>query len=176
MLQRMDAENHLWTGLLSDSAFRELFAGRGVIGDYLRLREQNESIRAKAVELLFAATRRLAGEASTSGLAVVAEEFDECSFEVSSARVSGPGLRLRHGVRCLTLEAGWTRFPSDGVLREGALALARLSHFGMPQKTALLHLLVFDERPRWFTIGRDGIRRSFEAEDLVRHLQWLICA
>lgn len=167
----MNADKNIWISLLGDPEFQEMFSGRGIIGDYIKLREQNDAIREKAVEVLFAAARTLADEASKQGLTVVVEEFDQCRFESRSARVSGPGIRIRHGVRCLTLEAGWTRVASDGVLSEGALALARISHFGIPEKTALLHLLLFEERPRWFTIGRDGIRRSFEAEDLVGHFQ-----
>lgn len=172
----MQRDKDFWTGMLDDPSFRELFSGRGVIADYIKLRDRNDEIRTKAVEILFSAIGALVHEAEKKGVALSSEEFDECSFEQRPARVTGPGLRIRHGVRCLTVEAGWTRVPSDGVMGEGALALARLSHFGFPEKTTVLYLLIFEERPRWFTIGRDGIRRSFEAEELVQHLQLLIGA
>lgn len=170
----MTEDGQLWAKFLSDESFRELFSGKGVISDYIELRERNNEVRARAIQALFAAVQMLAAEASHSGMAVDIEEFKECRLEFGSTKATGPGLRVRHGVRCLTFESGWTRNPSDGVMPEGSLALARISHFGMSEKTAVLYLLVFEDRPRWFTIGRDGIRRSFEADDLVVHFSLLV--
>lgn len=174
MLRFMDADEQFLHAMLEDEKFRELFAGRGIVGDYIRLRERNDEIRETAVGILLSAVHALVNEASTNGFTLEMEQFDECRFEVKPMKLSGPALRIRHGVRCLTVEAGWTRVPSDGVMSGGALALARISHFGMPEHTVELHLLVYEERPRWFTIGRDGIRVSFEAEDLVGHFSRLL--
>lgn len=167
----MDADESFLMAMLEDEKFRELFSGRGVLGDYLKLRDRNNELRAAAVGILMSAVHALVNEARSNGIALTVEQFDECRFEVKPMKLSGPALRVRHGVRCLTVEAGWTRLPSDGVMKGGALALARLSHFGRPELTTELHLLVYEERPRWFTIGRDGVRVSFEAEDLVGHFR-----
>lgn len=170
----MEADERFLQAMLEDEKFRELFAGRGIVGEYIKLRERNDEIRETAVAILLSAVHVLVSEARGNGVDVGVEQFDECRFEVKPMKLSGPALRVRQGVRCLTVEAGWTRLPSDGVMHGGALALARISHFGLPEYTTELHLLVYEERPRWFTIGRDGIRVSFEAEDLVGHFSRLL--
>ncbi len=170
----MQTDEKFLDAMLGDEKFRELFSGRGVIGDYIEVRERNNRVRETAVAVLLSAVHAVAAEAESAGVALSVERFDECRFDMRSMKLSGPALRIRHGVRCLTVETGWTRLPSDGVMREGALAAARLSHFGMPEHTAEIYLLVFDDRPRWFSVGRDGIRVSFEAEDLVGHFGRLV--
>lgn len=171
ILSPMHASDEFLHAMLEDEKFRELFSGRGIIGDYLALRDRNNEIREASVAILFSAVHALVNEARTNGAGIVIEKFDECRFDVGRMSLSGPALRVRHGVRCLTVEAGWTRLPSDGVMKDGSLAIARLTHFGLPEHSSDLHLLVYEERPRWFTIGRDGIRVSFEAEDLVGHFR-----
>ena len=61
----------------------------------------------------------------------------------------GSRLEIRLGVRCLTVEAGWARTPSDGIMREGALAFARVTHFGMSKSGAEYRLLHAESLPNW---------------------------
>ena len=49
------------------------------------------------------------------------------NFRLRGANLVGSLLRVRQGVRCLTVEAGWTRTPNDGFMRGGALAIARIT-------------------------------------------------
>jgi len=72
---------------------------------------------------------------------------------------------LRQGVRCLTLEAGWARTPSDGVMKKGALAMARITHFGMPAKTAELRLVRVHTLPTWL----DEEQTAIDSIKLHRH-------
>jgi hypothetical protein len=71
----------------------------------------------------------------------------------------------------LTVEAGWTRAPGDGFMRGGALAAARISHFGMAKQNSELILLRQDNAPHWFAVERDGKRSLFDSRNLQKHFQ-----
>jgi hypothetical protein len=84
----------------------------------------------------------------------------------------GALLRFRQGVRCLTIETGWTRTPADGFMRRGALAHARISHFGMSKANAELLLLRDQEnKPEWFAVDQDGRKSHFTTEKLGEHFR-----
>ncbi|HEX6126432.1 MAG TPA: hypothetical protein VFZ23_13740 [Pyrinomonadaceae bacterium] len=80
--------------------------------------------------------------------------------------MAGSLIRIGYGVRRMTVEAGWTRMPSHGFMRSGALAAARITHFGMPKAGDELMLIRAGEAPVWSSIGgglfdTDGLRRHF---------------
>lgn len=141
------------------------------LADYLAVKAANDQIREKSVGQLLAAFELLAEHANRNKAAVTVDRIDAHRFEINGSRVSGSSLKFRHGVRCLTVEAGWTRTPSDGFMRGNALALARISHFGIPSAGMELRLLKFDDVFRWFRLDSRGVSVSIELEDLISHFR-----
>ena len=167
----MDGQEDNWSQMLDEAALRARSAGRGDVADYIALRTRNDEIRRTAVDWLFDAMREFAGEANRRHAGILVEDSDPHRFSIGTTGLEGSLLRFRQGVRCLTVEAGWTRNPSDGFMRGGALALARITHFGRAKNNAELHLVRFEDKPRWFTINPDGMKTSFEITDLVDHFR-----
>jgi hypothetical protein len=79
--------------------------------------------------------------------------------------MAGSIIRISLGVRRLTVEAGWTRLPAHGFMRYGALAGARITHFGMPKAGTDLMLVRNGEVPVWNCL--DG--RTFDSEKIAEH-------
>lgn len=159
--------------MLAESAASARAAGRHAVADYLALKATNDQIREVGARWLFDSLVELAGAANRQSSAITIEREDPHSFRVQGANLVGTLLRLRHGLRCLTLEAGWTRTPSDGFMRGGALAAARITHFGRREFNVDLALRQTDELPRWFTLHDDGQSSAFETNDLQRHFELL---
>ncbi len=141
------------------------------LADYLAVKAANDEIREKGVTQLLAAFELLAEHANRNSAAVTVERRDSHRFEINGSRVAGSSVSFRHGVRCLTIEAGWTRTPSDGFMRGNAMALARISHFGIPSAGTELRLVKFDDVFRWFRTDARGVGVSIELEDLIAHFR-----
>jgi hypothetical protein len=166
--------DEVWSQFLADSVANLRISGDRAVADYISLKAGNDQIRERGVAWLFEAMVRLAGEANRRNYSVTVEREDKHSFRLGGANMVGPLVRLRHGVRCLTLEAGWTRSPSDGFMRGQALAAARISHFGKKEAGAELHLRKTNDRPGWFVLGRDERAMPLEAVELMRHFAILL--
>lgn len=149
----------------------ELSLPTGRLADYLAVKAANDEIREKSVGQLLAAFELLADHANRNKAAVKVERRDEHRFEINGSRVSGSIVSFRHGVRCLTIEAGWTRTPGDGFMRGNAMALARISHFGIPSAGMELRLVKFDDVFRWFRTDARGVSVSIELDDLIGHFR-----
>jgi hypothetical protein len=98
------------------------------------------------------------------------ERVDPHRFALGNSRMVGSKLDIRYGVRCLTIEAGWTRSPSDGVMRGRALAHARVLHFGLPRHDENLKLVRGDTLPQWLSESGNAI----ESSDLSEHFDRLL--
>ena len=85
--------------------------------------------------------------------------------------MAGTRLKLQQGVRCLTIEAGWTRTPTDGFMRGGTMAAARIKHLGMPRETAELGLKLNGEVPYWSVFRDEKPVREFTLDDLGSHFR-----
>jgi hypothetical protein len=157
--------------MLAEAADNARLAGRHAVADYLELKAGNDQIRERGVRWLFDSAIELASEANRRSGAIAIERDDPHSFSFLGANVRGSRLSLRRGVRCLTIEAGWTRTPSDGFMRGGALAAARIAHFGMKQHGVELALLVTDKLPEWFRVVEAGPREYFGSEGLRQHFE-----
>jgi hypothetical protein len=81
----------------------------------------------------------------------------------------GSLLRLRYGVRCMTVEAGWTRTPSDGFMRLGALAFARITHFGIPNANEEFVLKSSGGVAAWAAVKDDKADVAFALDRLNEH-------
>jgi hypothetical protein len=161
----------VWTNQLNEAAERARAAGRGDVADYLALRLTNDFLRATSVRWLFEAATEIAAEANRRHANLIFEKDDPHRFTSGHATLVGARISFRQGVRCFSIEAGWTRTPSDGFMRGGALALARLTHFGLPKQNSELVLLKIDNAPVWFALDAHGGRSEFHSQHLQNHFR-----
>lgn len=169
MLGCMELED-VWAGMLSTAADAATSVGRHEIAEYLRLRASNDRIRASGVAWLFDTVIEIALEEQRRHAHLAVERLDPHRFTRGNSRMTGSKLIVRLGVRCLEVEAGWTRGPSDGVMSGRALAAARLLHFGMPRHAAELRLVRGPELPAW----TDEANRPVDTAYLRRHIDILV--
>ena len=159
--------DHVWSQMLMEAEARESGAGRRHVADYLRLRATNDAIRVMGVGWLFDTMIEIAGPAMTGHNPVTIEREEPHSFRRGSSTMVGSLLRIRQGVRCLTVEAGWVRTPSDGIMQKGALVYARITHFGMPKAAGEMRLVHAQTLPQWLAetdeaVNSGELRRHFE--------------
>jgi hypothetical protein len=159
---------------MAEAQRRARAQGRGDVLDYLSLKAENDSLRARGVELLLAAFMAMAGELNRAGAGLTLSRTDAHRFRVGHSTMVGPRLTLSRGLRSLTVEAGWPRAPRDGVVRGGGLAAARVRHFGDAKAGADLLLLPAGDRPRWFAVAETGARTELLEAHLRRHVGRLL--
>ncbi len=167
----MNELEQIWTQKLTEARIKAQTAGREDVADYLALRATNDLIRQTSVKWLFESLLEIAAEANRNGANIQIETENRHRFQYGNSSLAGSLARLSQGVRCLTVEAGWTRTPADGFMRGGALATARLAHFGMSKHNVELSLIAEKNLPGWFAVDKNGKREPFDAKDLQRHSQ-----
>lgn len=167
----MNELDAMWDEMLAEAAKRAPTGAPALVSEFLALKTANDEIRQMSVKWLLDAMTEAAAHANRQNANISIENETSHRFAYHNASLVGPLVRFRQGVRCLTIEAGWTRAPGDGFMRGNALAVARITHFGISKANAELHLLRFEDRPRWFTISKDGMKISFELRDLIEHFQ-----
>ena len=138
-------------------------SGRHDVAEYLDLKARNDALRQAGVRWLFEALIGIAGEAARESSAVTIDRDEPHNFPYRGANIAGSRVTFRHGVRCLSVEAGWTRTPADGFMRGGALAIARITHFGIARSNAELLLKPSGARPGWTAVYSDGV--SIDADE-----------
>jgi len=156
--------DEVWNRMLSDAAENARTHGRHDVAEYLSLKAANDMVRAAGVKWLFDSVLEIAAEANRANRNISLERVEPFNFAYHRANIVGSQLKLLWGVRCLTVEAGWTRTPSDGFMRGGPLAVAQLRHFGMPKANAELLLIKGDTSPHWLDTGK-----NFTTEHLRTH-------
>ena len=172
MLRVMNELEQVWTQKLSEARVKAQTSGREDVAEYLALRATNDMIRRTSVEWLLNSLVEITADANRNNDANIAiETGNSHRFQFGNASLAGSFLRLRQGVRCLSIEAGWTRAPADGFMRGGALAVARIAHFGISKHNAELFLILENNIPSWFSVDKNGKRESFDAKNLQRHFQ-----
>jgi hypothetical protein len=157
--------DQVWSQMLGEATENAAASGRHDLADFLRLKATNNAIRSAGVKWLFDAFIELAGEAVRTNAAVTIEREEPHSFAYGNSNMVGSQLLIRYGVRCLTVEAGWTRAPRDGVMRGGALAFARVSHFGIPRAAEEFRLVHGEQLPVWLAAAGAAVA----TKDLQRH-------
>lgn len=167
----MDDLDEFWSQMLAAASTRARVEGRHDVADYLELKASNDQIREQGVGWLFDSVISLAADANRRMPAIVIEREEPHQFSFLGANMVGRLLRVRHGIRCLTLEAGWTRTPSDGFMRGGALAFARIIHFGVKNKNADLCLVRLDESIQWMAINDRTLIETVDEAALDRHFK-----
>jgi hypothetical protein len=163
----MQELDEVWAGMLENALAKAEAENRRDVADYLTLKAMNDAIRQTSVHWLFG----LLLEIAATNPQIAIENENPHRFNFSNASLVGSLLRLRRGVRCLTVEAGWTRTPKDGFMRGGALAAARITHFGMAKYNTDLLLIQLNGTPVWFFLEKDGRRVSFDSSHLHQHFQ-----
>lgn len=150
ILAFMTELEQVWSQMLADAGDKAHEEGRQHVVDYLRLRATNDAIRARGVAWLIDAFIGIAIDRQRERSNITIERFEPHEFAHGNSTMLGTQLLVRHGVRCLTLEAGWARIPSHGIMPKAALAIARITHFGLPNAGANIRLIHNgDELPRW---------------------------
>lgn len=167
----MNELDEIWSTKLSNAIENARGSGRGDLADYLSLKAANDAVRKAEIDELFQHFIDIALSAENVEKNIQVEREEPHSFVHREANMKGSLLRLIRGVRCLTLEAGWTKAPSDGFMRLGALAFARITHFGMPEKNVELVLKSNDAGSLWFMVKLDKTADVFDHSHIERHLQ-----
>lgn len=145
----MDELDLVWSQMLADAGERAAGSGRHAVAEYLRLKATNDAIRSRGVAWLIDAFVAMAASQQGPRTDLTITREDPHRFERGTSRMVGSCVEIRHGVRCLSVAAGWARTPSDGIMRGGALAFARIRHFGMPNAGAEFRLVHNDDLPQW---------------------------
>lgn len=169
----MSEIEQLWAQKLSEAAAAARESGRHDIADYLDLKAQNDALRQAGVGVLFDTLIHIADEIAPRSSALTIDREEPHSFPYRGANISGTLLTFRLGVRCLQVEAGWTRTPGDGFIRGGALAVARLIHFGFARMNAELSLKANEDGLSWTFIDPDGREADVDDLYLKRHISVL---
>jgi len=160
----------LWSEMLVEAAAKAIDSGQPDIADYLRLKAANDAIRSIAVGWLVDTLLEIAGKAVRDHAAMIIEREEPHNFAHGNSNLVGSLLRIRYGVRCLTVETGWTRTPRDGIMKNGALAMARITHFGLPEKGTELRLVHSETLPNWL----DKTGNTVDSSELRRHMDTLL--
>jgi len=143
--------DQVWSEMLGRAHVVAADAGDHHLADYLRLKATNDAIRTRGLAWLFDTVIGMAADEQRHRYGLTIEREEPYSFKRGSSNMVGSAVIIRQGVRCLTIAGGWARTPSDGVMAKGALAYARIDHFGIPKAGAELRLDFGDELPNWHT-------------------------
>ena len=174
ILCAMNELDQAWSEVLANALEKAHSSGRNDIADYLRLRSTNDLVRQTAVDWLIGSFTNLAANESVRSPGLKIEREEPHDFPMRGANIVGTKLTIRQGVRCLTIEAGWTRTPGDGFMRGGSLAFARLRHFGIPGQDVDLGLNRSEDLPIWQFAVHEGFKGEFDLSDVHRHLEILL--
>jgi hypothetical protein len=166
----MNELDEAWSEMLAAATANAKSSGREDVAEFLALKQSNDAIRKTGVEWLFNSIIEIASEESRDNPHILIEREAPHEFEFNRATMAGALIRVRFGIRHLTVEAGWTRTPSHGFMRGGALAAARVTHFGRPKAGVELTLLLKGEAPEWRSMNG----HSFDSHSLQEHLGILL--
>ena len=171
MLESVDELDEIWLQMMNEAAARARASGNADAAAYLSLKATNDFIRQTSIQWLFDSMMQIAAEHNRRASAVLIETENPHRFAFNKANMVGSLLRFRQGVRCLTVEAGWTRTPADGFMRMGALAAARVSHFGIAKENEDIILLKNENAPQWFSVDKHERKNVFDSRHLQKHFQ-----
>ena len=171
MLRIMNELDEVWARMLDEARTKAQVSGNHDVAEYLALKATNDMIRQASVKWLFDSTVEIASNANRNAANISIETEHPHRFDFGNATLAGSLLRFRQGVRCLILEAGWTRTPADGFMRGGALAAARIAHFGISKHNTDLLLITENNSPSWFAVEKDGKRSLFDSRNLNGHFR-----
>jgi len=158
-----------WENRIASALAAAQNAGREEIVDYLRLRSANDAVRREGIGWLTDSFIRLATSRESELAGITAERLDGHTFLLGRTSLTGILVEIKHGVRCIKVEAGWTRAPGDGIMRGGAMALGRITHFGFPKSNAELALIRREESLVWTAMDERSVVTRLDADAIQRH-------
>ena len=163
----MSVDEDLSAKLLAEAETRAAKQGSQDVAEYLHLRRRNDELRQAGVDALIQAFIDAAAPHMQARPRLAVERIDGHRFSHGSSTMTGCLLELRHGIRCLNVEAGWVRGPGDGVMLNGALAVAHVQHFGIPKADSHFKLARTRDTPVW--LDEDG--STVDSADISAHLR-----
>ena len=169
----MSEMDEMWSQMLTEARENARASARHAVADYLDLKTTNDLIRRTGVAWLFETIITMVASANRSNVAVSIERTEPHSFSYRGANIVGSAVSFRYGVRCLTVEAGWTRTPADGFMRGGGLAFARLRHFGITAKNAEIALTGTSGPPVWRVFKDDAMQDEVHSDFFRSHVDLL---
>ena len=167
----MNELDEVWTQMMNQAIANARETGRHDVAEYLSLKATNDFVRATSIKWLFDSMLEIVARHNRARTSVQIENESAHNFAFNKANMVGSLLNLRQGVRCLSLEAGWTRTPLDGFMRGGALAAARITHFGISRANEELILLREDDFPQWFAVDKSERKSVFDSRNLQKHFE-----
>lgn len=168
----MNELDEVWLQMMSQAQAQAQSSGRSDVAEYLALKANNDILRSTSCQWLFNSFLELSEEVNRQGIRLEIETENPHRFTVGNSTMVGSLLQFRQGVRCLTIETGWTRTPSDGFMRGGSLAHAKISHFGISKANAeILLLRNKQDAPYWAAIDKEGNKNIFAFNDLRKHFE-----
>lgn len=170
----MSELDEVWSKMLAEASERARMAERHDVADYLALKASNDLIRVASVSWLFETLNQHSASANRNRAAISIERTEPHHFAYRGANIVGTSLTFRYGVRCLSVEAGWTRTPADGFMRGGMLAFARFRHFGLPKAGMDAALYQAERSPVWRQMREEAAGDIIHSDDLLRHIMLLI--
>jgi hypothetical protein len=173
ILRGMNELDEVWTKMLAEATSRARASDQHHVADYLDLKASNDLIRRASVGWLLETLIQHAASANRLSGSIAIERTEPHNFGYRGANLVGTSVSLRYGVRCLTVEAGWTRTPADGFMRGGMLAFARFRHFGLPKAGMEAALLRSGDSPVWRVLIDEKPGADIDSADLHRHVALL---
>lgn len=167
----MNELDEVWSQMMNKAIAEARAGGRHDVAEYLALKATNDLIRSTSVKWLFDSMLEIAARHNRIIANVQIENENPHNFAFNRANMVGARLSLRQGVRCLSIEAGWTRTPADGFMRGGALAAGRITHFGIAKANEDILLLREDDLPQWFSIDKAERKTVFDSNNLQKHFR-----
>lgn len=170
----MSELDEAWALAVAEAEMRARTAGRKDVAEYLALRASNDLLRHTAIEWLMNTFTVLAGEANRRGGSIQISQDDKHRFKVGTATMVGRLLTLSNGVRRLSIEAGWPRAPSDGFIRGGGLACAKIRHMGMKSASQELLLIRSNNGAPGWMIASASVQSELQEADVREHMKLLL--
>ncbi len=171
----MDELNEVWAKMMQGAMLDAQTSGRTELAEYLAVKSANDVIRAAGCRWLFDSFLELSDQANRRGIKLEVESESPHRFSVGHSTMVGSLMRFTNGLRKLTIEAGWTRVPADGIIRGLGLARGRITHFGQNKYNAELLLSNHNlAAPQWFVLIDDDKRETVSANDLLDHFDLFI--
>lgn len=168
----MDDLNEEWQQRVAAAMQRAAASGRGDVADYLRLRQANDEARETGIAWLLDSFTTAIGAAVRGGTPISAERADTHRFLIGNATMVGAQVVFRHGVRTLTVEAGYPRTPGDGFIPGGGLAQSNIRHFGDKRAGVELSLVrSATNELRWHEVHESRRSGIFTAQSSLCHVQ-----
>lgn len=159
--------DEMWADLLLATSIKAGATGRGELAKYLRLKIENDKIRQIGVDWLIKTFIDLAVQRSLTDPGMQIDRVAPHAFQNETSNMVGSLIRVQRGVRCLSLEAGWVRTPSDGIMRRGSLAVAQVIHFGMSGRNSSYKLVRSKPSPVWI----DESDTPVQINDIDQHFE-----